>query len=84
MGTVDTETQFHGNTGYQSNEENRGIWTEDPTQPAGKGKVLCKVLENIRYPQLSWKKNPGTNKKVTLQNNTMMSGIYQAYVIATR
>ena len=84
MGTVDRETQFNGNTGYQSNEEKHGIWTEDPTQPPGKGKLLCKVLENIGHQQLSWNKNPGTNKKVTLQKSTMISGIYQAYVIATR
>ena len=64
MGTVDRETQFHGNTGYQSNEEKHGIWTEDPTQPPGKGKLLCKVLENIRHQQLSWNENPGTNKKL--------------------
>ena len=84
MGTVDTETQFHGDTGYQSNEEKHGIWTADPTQPPRKGKVLCKVLEYIRYQQLSWNKNKEQIKKVTLQNNTMISGFYQAYVIATR
>ena len=40
----------------------------------GIGRGDTKILEKLK----------GTNKKVTLQNNTMISGIYQAYVIATR
>lgn len=52
--------------------------------PLEKAKFSAKFLKISDTNSCPGKKNPETNKKVTLQNNTVMSGIYQAYVIATR